>query len=111
MIETLRLKNVVIFIQTVLKNTINHFWKTNKKIGEKINNQIVTQQPKTLENQNIFDIKSVTIQHPKISHKLSKTIRQAKMISQLDAGKSFNKPLYSKIIKSEKLLNEKKASS
>ena len=33
------------------------------------------------------------------------------MISQLDAGKSFNKPLYSKIIKSEKLLNEKKASS
>ena len=73
--------------------------------------KIVTQQPKTLENQNIFDIKSVTIQHPKISHKLSKTIRQAKMISQLDAGKSFNKPLYSKIIKSEKLLNEKKASS
>ena len=72
--------------------------------------KIITQQPKTLENPDIIDIKSVTIQHPKTSYELSKTIRQAKMISQLASGKNFNKPLYSKIIKSEKLLDEKKTS-
>ena len=32
--------------------------------------KVFTQQPETIENQNIFDIKSVTTVHPKSSHKL-----------------------------------------
>ena len=44
--------------------------------------KIMTQQPKTFENSNIFDIWSVIIEHPKTSHKLSKTIRQAEKVSQ-----------------------------
>ena len=44
--------------------------------------KIMTQQPKTFENSNIFNIWSVIIEHPKTSHKLSKTIRQAEKVSQ-----------------------------
>ena len=39
-----------------------------------------------IENQNIMDIKSVTAEHPKTSHKLFKTIRQAKKILQVNYG-------------------------
>ena len=35
--------------------------------------EIITYQPKTLENPNIVDVKSVITEHPKTSHKLSKT--------------------------------------
>ena len=35
--------------------------------------KIITQAPKTFENPNIVD--SIIIEHPKTSHKLSKTIR------------------------------------
>ena len=38
--------------------------------------KIVTQQPKTFENPNIFDVKSVIIEHPKTSNKLLKTRRE-----------------------------------
>ena len=44
--------------------------------------KIMTQQPKTFENSSIFNIWSVIIEHPKTSHKLSKTIRQAEKVSQ-----------------------------
>ena len=37
--------------------------------------KIITQQRKGIENPNIADIKSVIIEHPKTSHKLSKTIK------------------------------------
>ena len=44
--------------------------------------KIITQQLKSLESPNVIDIKAVTTKHPKLSHKLSKTIRQGKKISQ-----------------------------
>ena len=50
--------------------------------------KIVINQPKTTENLNFFDIKSVTASHPTLSHKLSNTIRQTKKIAQVDADKN-----------------------
>ena len=48
----------------------------------------ITHQSKSIENPNVLDIKSVTIAHPKTSHKLCKTIRQGKKFSQVvDAAK------------------------
>ena len=41
-----------------------------------------------IENPNIFDIKSVTIEHPKTLHELFETIRQAEKVSQVGSGKS-----------------------
>ena len=67
-----------------------------------------TQQPKTLENPNIIDIKWVSIEYQKTCHKLSKTIRQAQKVSQADAGKKSNIPIYSETRKSGKFLDEKK---
>lgn len=49
-------------------------------------------------------MKSHTIEHPKTSHKLFKTVRQAKKVV---SGKNFLSPLYSKITKREKCFNEK----
>ena len=58
--------------------------------------KIITQKPKAIENPNIFDMKSVTIEYLKTSRKLSKTIRQAKKVFQVGgAGKNYNSPLYS----------------
>ena len=69
---------------------------------------IITQQPKTLENPNIIDIKSVTIEHLKTSNKLSKTIRQAEKVSQVGgAGKNCSSSVYSEPTKSETFLDEK----
>ena len=53
--------------------------KDTKSVKE---SKIMTRQPKALENSNIFYIWSVFIEHPKTSHKLSKTIRQAEKVSQ-----------------------------
>ena len=62
--------------------------------------KIVTCQPKTFENRNIVDIKSVITEHPKNSHNLSKTISQAEKVGS-------NSSLYSDTKKSENFLNEK----
>ena len=62
--------------------------------------EIITYQPKTFQNPNIVDIKSVITEHAKTSHKLSKTIRKAEKVSS-------NSSLYSDTKKSEKILNEK----
>ena len=62
----------------------------------------MTYQPKIFENPNIVDIKSIITEHPKISHKLSKTIRLAKKVG-------FNSPLYSDTKKCENILNKKKS--
>ena len=51
--------------------------------------KIIIQQPKTFENPNIVDIKSVIIEHPKTSHKLPKTIRQAAKVSQVGSNSSL----------------------
>ena len=63
---------------------------------------IITQQPETIEKQNIIDIKSVTIEHPKTSCKVSKINRQAKKVSQVgDAGRNLTSCLYSETAKTE----------
>ena len=52
---------------------------------------------KIIENTNIIDLKSVTIKHPKISPKLSKTIRHARNVFQVGgACQNSASPLYSK---------------
>ena len=50
--------------------------------------KVITYQPKTFENPNIVDKKSIITEYPKTSHKLSKTMRQAKKVG-------FKSPLYS----------------
>ena len=50
--------------------------KKNRKLVKK--SEIITYQQKTFENPNNVDMKSVIIEHPKTSHKLSKTIRKDK---------------------------------
>ena len=60
--------------------------------------KIITQQPKNLENLNIIDINSVTIEHSKNSHKLLKAIMQAKKVSQIAADKNSNCPLLQKCL-------------
>ena len=42
--------------------------------------KIITHTPKTFENPNIVDTKSVITKHPKIWHKLPKTIRQSEQV-------------------------------
>ena len=54
--------------------------------------KIMTQQLKTIENSNIADIKSFTIEHPKPSRKLSKTIRQTEKVPNADAVKTSYTP-------------------
>ena len=57
-----------------------------------------------MENPNIINIKSVTIEHPKTSRKLSKTIKQAKKFSQVGGAiKNFTSPLYGAATKTFKL--------
>ena len=41
-----------------------------------------------------MDIKPVTTEHPKASHKLSKSIRQAKKVSQVGYDQTSNSLLY-----------------
>ena len=53
--------------------------KKNRKSVKQ--SEIITYQPKTFQNPNIVDIKSVITEHPKTSHKLSKTIRQAEKVA------------------------------
>ena len=63
--------------------------RKNKKLVKLA--KIITEQQKAIENPNIADIKSVIIEHPKISHKLYKTIK----VSEDGAVKNSNVPLYS----------------
>ena len=69
--------------------------------------KIITRQPKTLKNPNIIDIKLVIIEHPKSCHKLSKTIRQAKKVSQAGACKKSNSLSNSETKKSRKFFDKK----
>ena len=43
--------------------------------------KIITHQLKAIENRKIIDIKWVIIEYPRISHKLSKAIKQAEQVS------------------------------
>ena len=62
------------------RNAKEHYQSFIRKINAKSVEQskVITHQPKTFENPNIGDIKSIITVHPKTSHKLSKTIRQTK---------------------------------
>ena len=60
-----------------------------KSIKSVKQSKIITQQPKTFENPNIDDIKSVIIAHPKTLHQLSKTIRQAEKASEVGSNSSL----------------------
>ena len=76
--------------------------KKNTKSVKQSN--IITYQPKTFENPNIIDMKSVITEHRKSLHKLSKTKRQAEKVSQV----SSNSSLYSDIKKKWKSFELKK---
>ena len=56
------------------RNAKQHYksvlWKKNRKSFKQ--SEVFTYQPKTFENPNIVDVKSVITEHPKASHKLSK---------------------------------------
>ena len=52
--------------------------KKNRKSVKQ--SEMITYQPKALENPNIFNIQSIITEHPNTSHKLSKTIRQAEKV-------------------------------
>ena len=86
---------------------INLNWREKNRCGKK-KSKIIGQQAKTTENPNIVDIRSAIIKHLKTSHKLPKSIKQAKKVSQVSgAGKDFERTLYSEASKSENVLNEK----
>ena len=63
------------------RNAKEHYQSFIRKKNTKSVKQskIITQHPKTFENPNIVDIKSVIIAHPITLHKLSKTIRHKKV--------------------------------
>ena len=85
----------------MLKNNINHFCKNeNKKLVKR--SKIITKQTKHIENPNIIDIKLATIKFSKTFHKLSKTIRKTKKVSQAGcAGKDSFSSLNSKTTKTD----------
>ena len=60
------------------RNAKEHYQSFIRKKNTKSvkQSEIITYQPKTFENPNIVDIKSVVTEYPKTSHKLSKTVRQ-----------------------------------
>ena len=58
--------------------------KKNRKSVKQ--SEIITYQPKTFQNPNIVDIKSVITEHLQILHKLSKTIRKGE---NLDSNSSL----------------------
>ena len=70
--------------------------------------KIITKLPRTLENPNNYVIKSVFIEILKISHELSKTIRQTQKVFQVRGAEKFSTcPLYCETTKCEKILIKK----
>ena len=106
--ETLEKKDLLLFANKLIekipdpRNAKKHYQSFVRKKNAKSvkQSQIITYQLKTFENSNIVDMKSVITEHPKTSHKLPKTIREAEKVRS-------NSSLYSDA-KSEKFLNEKK---
>ena len=78
----------------------------NRKNTKLIKQPTITfQQPKTIENPNIVDIKSVNIEYPKTLNKVFKSMRQAKKVSPISgAGKKFDSLYIVKKKKSEKVM-------
>ena len=63
-------------------NNKEHYQSFIRKKNRKSVKQsdIITYQPKTSENANIVDIKSIITEHPKMSHKLSKTMGKVEKV-------------------------------
>ena len=99
----------MLLLTNKLTEKIEHYQsfvrKKTTKSGKKL--KIINYQPKTFENSNIAEIKPVIIEHPKMSHELSKTIRQAEKRSQV----SYNSSLYSNTKKKKKIFFEQKKCS
>ena len=67
------------------KEYYNSYLKRKNKKSEK-RSKITTEQLKAIESQNIVDLKSVNIEHPKTSHRFFKAVRQAEKVFQLGFG-------------------------
>ena len=74
-----------------LCNAKKHYQSFVRKENTKSIQQskLITYQPKAFENPNIFDIKSYMTEHPKTSHKLSKTKRQTEKVSKVLSDSSL----------------------
>ena len=70
------LRNEIIYNLSIIYQS---FIRTKNRKSVK-QSEIITYQPKTFQNPNNADIKSVVTENPKASHKLSKTIRQTKKV-------------------------------
>ena len=83
-----RLKNKDLFATKLIEkipdpcNAKEHYQSfiSNKNTKLVKQSKIITYQRKTFENSNIVDIKLIITEHPKTSHKLSKTIRRAEKV-------------------------------
>ena len=95
-IDLLLLANKLTEKMPNLHNTKENYQSFLKKKNRKSIKQpeAITYQPKTFENPNITDIKSVIAEHLKTSHKLSKTIKKGKKVGS-------NSSLYSDTKKCE----------
>ena len=64
------------------RNAKEHYQSFLRKKNRKSvkQSELITYQPTTYESPNIVDVKSVITEHPKTSHKLPKTIRQAEKV-------------------------------
>ena len=71
--------------------------KENKKLVKR--SKVIVQQPKTIEDPNTVDIKSVIVTHPKTSHRLFKTVKNTQRVGA-------DSSLYSET-KTENILNKK----
>ena len=92
---------------TDLRNAEEHYQSFIRKKNTKSvkQSEIITQQPKTFKNPNIAYIKSVIIEHPKASHKLSKTIIQAEKLGSNSSLYSGTKKV--KLFKMKECKNNK----
>ena len=88
-IKRLKNKDLLLLSNKILEkipdpcNAKEHYQSFIKKKNRKSvkQSEIIAYQPKTFENSNIVNIKSVITEHPKTSHKLSKTMRQAEKVN------------------------------
>ena len=84
MFEMFEKKDLLLLANTLIEKisdpcyTKEHYqsFLRKKNIKSVKQSEIITYQPKAFENPNIVDIKSIITEHPRTSHKLSKTIAQ-----------------------------------
>ena len=70
--------------------------------------KIITKERKLKKKRNI-KLKSVNIEHPKTSYKITKTTKQAEKVSEINSsGKNFNSALYSDTTKCVNCFGQKR---